>query len=63
MGYIKRTPLTEYRQQRRGGRGSRGSVTRDEDFLEHTFIVDFFGITGDLYNTPRTYGVSGTYRF
>lgn len=39
MGYIKRTPLTEYRQQRRGGRGSRGSVTRDEDFLEHLFVV------------------------
>jgi DNA gyrase subunit A len=39
MGYIKRTPLTEYRQQKRGGRGSRGSTTRDEDFLEHLFIA------------------------
>ena len=39
MGYIKRTPLTEYRQQRRGGRGSRGSTTRQEDWLEHLFIV------------------------
>lgn len=39
LGYIKRTPLTEYRQQRRGGRGSRGSVTRQEDFLEQMFIV------------------------
>ncbi len=39
MGYIKRTPLTEYRQQRRGGRGSRGSTTRNEDFLEHLFIA------------------------
>ncbi len=39
MGYIKRTALTEYRQQKRGGRGSRGSVTRDEDFLEHLFVV------------------------
>ena len=39
MGYIKRTPLTEYRQQKRGGRGSRGSTTRDADFLEHLFVV------------------------
>jgi DNA gyrase subunit A len=39
LGYIKRTPLTEYRQQRRGGRGSKGSTTRDEDFLEHLFVV------------------------
>ncbi len=39
MGYIKRTPLTEYRQQRRGGRGSKGSNTRDEDFLEHLFVA------------------------
>ena len=39
MGYIKRTPLTEYRQQKRGGRGSRGSTTRQEDFLEHLFVA------------------------
>ncbi|MCF6342906.1 MAG: DNA gyrase subunit A, partial [Bacteroidales bacterium] len=39
MGYIKRTPLTEYRQQKRGGRGSRGSTTRNEDFLEHLFVA------------------------
>jgi len=39
MGYIKRTVLTEYRQQRRGGRGSRGSATRGEDFLEHLFVA------------------------
>ena len=39
MGYIKRTPLTEYRQQRRGGRGSKGSNTRNEDFLEHMFVA------------------------
>ena len=38
-GYIKRTPLTEYRVQSRGGRGSRGSTTRDEDFLEHLFVA------------------------
>ncbi len=40
LGYIKRTQLVEYRQQSRGGVGSRGSATRDEDFLEHLFIAD-----------------------
>ena len=39
MGYIKRTLLTEYRQQKRGGRGSKGSTTRNEDFLEHMFVA------------------------
>jgi len=39
MGYIKRTPLTEYRTQSRGGRGSKGTATRDEDFLEHLFVA------------------------
>jgi DNA gyrase subunit A len=39
LGYIKRTPLSEYRVQSRGGRGSRGSTTRDEDFLEHLFVA------------------------
>lgn len=39
LGYIKRTPLTEYRIQGRGGRGSKGSETRDEDFIEHLFIA------------------------
>lgn len=39
LGYIKRTPLTEYRVQSRGGVGSRASTTRDEDFLEHIFIA------------------------
>lgn len=39
MGYIKRTPLTEYRVQSRGGVGSRASTTRDEDFLEHIFVA------------------------
>ena len=37
MGYIKRTPLSEFRTQGRGGIGSRGSTTREEDFLEHMF--------------------------
>lgn len=39
MGYIKRTPLTEFRTQSRGGVGSRAGNTRDEDFLEHMFIA------------------------
>jgi DNA gyrase subunit A len=39
LGYIKRTPLTEYRRQNRGGKGTRGSEIRDEDFLEHLFIA------------------------
>jgi len=39
LGYIKRTPLSEYRRQNRGGRGSKGSDSRDEDFLEHLFIA------------------------
>ena len=39
MGYIKRTPLNEYRTQGRGGKGAQGSTTRDEDFIEHLFIA------------------------
>ncbi|HPE76476.1 MAG TPA: DNA gyrase subunit A [Draconibacterium sp.] len=39
LGYIKRTPLSEFRTQGRGGIGSKGSTTRDEDFLEHIFIA------------------------
>ena len=39
MGYMKRTPLSEYRRQSRGGRGARGSDIRDEDFLEHLYIA------------------------
>ncbi|MBE0675683.1 MAG: DNA gyrase subunit A [Bacteroidales bacterium] len=39
MGYIKRTPLTEFRRQNRGGTGARGSNTRDEDFIEHLYIA------------------------
>jgi DNA gyrase subunit A len=39
MGYMKRTNLDEYRSQGRGGKGSKGSNTRDEDFIEHMFIA------------------------
>ncbi len=55
MGYIKRTPLTEYKTQARGGVGSRGSNTRDEDFLESLFVATnhnyllFFTEKGSCY--------------
>ncbi|MBK6345442.1 MAG: DNA gyrase subunit A [Bacteroidales bacterium] len=39
MGYIKRTVLSEYRRQNRGGRGAKGSNVRDEDFLEYLFVA------------------------
>jgi DNA gyrase subunit A len=39
MGYIKRTPLTDFRRQNRGGTGAKGSTTRDEDFIEHLYIA------------------------
>lgn len=54
-GYIKRTPLTEYRTQGRGGKGAIGSNSRDEDFIEHIFIASnhnyllFFTDKGKCY--------------
>ncbi len=39
LGYIKRTTATDYRSQRRGGRGSIGGKTRDEDYIEHIFVA------------------------
>jgi len=39
LGYIKRTSVSEYRQQKRGGRGAIGSKTREEDYVEHLFIA------------------------
>lgn len=39
LGYIKRTTATAYRQQRRGGRGAKGSSTRQEDYIEHLFVA------------------------
>jgi len=55
LGYIKRTPADEYRQQRRGGRGVMGGKTRDEDFIEHLFVASshhtmlFFTEKGRVY--------------
>ena len=40
LGYIKRTSLTEYRTQNRGGVGMKGSATRDEDFIEHIYVAN-----------------------
>ncbi|MFP4042226.1 MAG: DNA gyrase subunit A [Bacteroidales bacterium] len=52
MGYIKRTSLTEYKTQGRGGIGSKGSTTREEDFLEHMFIAN-------MHNTILFFTESG----
>jgi DNA gyrase subunit A len=55
MGYIKRTPLSEFRRQNRGGTGSRGGTTREEDFIEHLYIATmhntmlFFTSKGKCY--------------
>jgi len=55
LGYIKRTPLSEFRRQSRGGVGARGGTTRDEDFLEHLYIASmhntmlFFTERGKCY--------------
>ena len=54
-GYIKRTPLTTYRTQRRGGRGIQGALSKDTDFVEHLFIANthnhilFFTDKGKCY--------------
>jgi DNA gyrase subunit A len=55
LGYIKRTPLTEFRRQNRGGTGARGGTTRDEDFIEYLYIATmhntmlFFTRNGKCY--------------
>ena len=64
MGYIKRTPLAEYRTQHRGGVGVKASATRDEDFIEHIYVASmhdtmlFFTEKGrcywlKVYNIPE----------
>jgi DNA gyrase subunit A len=40
LGYIKRTPLTEFHTQARGGVGKKASATRDEDFIEHIYVAN-----------------------
>src|SRR5215813_2590965 len=54
-GYLKRTPISTYRQQRRGGSGRTGMKTRDEDFVEHLFIASTHAYILILTNTGRVY--------
>jgi len=54
-GYLKRTPLSTYRQQRRGGTGRTGMKTRDEDFVEYLFIASTHSYLLIFTNTGRVY--------
>src|SRR5579862_4417801 len=54
-GYLKRTPISTYRMQRRGGTGRTGMKTRDEDFVEHLFIVSTHAYILIFTNTSRVY--------
>src|SRR5438067_3194576 len=54
-GYLKRTPICTYRQQRRGGQGRTGMKTRDEDFVEHLFIASTHAYILIFTNTGRVY--------
>jgi DNA gyrase subunit A len=54
-GYLKRTPLSIYRQQARGGKGRLGMKTRDEDFLEHLFIASTHSYILVFTNTGKMY--------
>jgi DNA gyrase subunit A len=54
-GYLKRTPISTYRMQRRGGTGRTGMKTRDEDFVEHLFIVSTHAYILIFTNTGRVY--------
>jgi DNA gyrase subunit A len=54
-GYLKRTPISTYRMQRRGGTGRTGMKTRDEDFVEHLFIASTHAYILVFTNTGRVY--------
>src|SRR5271156_704903 len=54
-GYMKRTPISTYRMQRRGGTGRTGMKTRDEDFVEHLFIASTHAYILIFTNTGRVY--------
>src|SRR5258706_10957263 len=54
-GYLKRTPVSTYRQQRRGGQGRTGMKTRDEDFVENLFIASTHAYILIFTNTGRVY--------
>ena len=55
LGYIKRNPITLYRQQRRGGKGARGMETRDEDFVEHLGLASTHAFLLFFTNRGRVY--------
>ncbi len=59
LGYIKRTPVSEFRQQSRGGRGSRGSKTRDEDFIEQMFVTNTHNYLLLFTEAGRCYWLKG----
>src|SRR5690242_16262405 len=54
-GYLKRTPVSTYRMQRRGGTGRTGMKTRDEDFVEHLFVASTHAYILIFTNTGRVY--------
>jgi DNA gyrase subunit A len=54
-GYLKRTPISTYRQQRRGGTGRKGMSTREEDFVEHLFVASTHDYILVFTNTGRVY--------
>ncbi len=54
-GYMKRTPISTYRQQRRGGTGRKGMSTREEDFVEHLFVASTHDYILVFTNTGRVY--------
>lgn len=58
LGYIKRTTLDEYREQNRGGRGSRGTRSRTEDFTEHLFIANTHNVLLLFSNKGRCYWIN-----
>ncbi|MBL7789550.1 MAG: DNA gyrase subunit A [Chitinophagales bacterium] len=58
LGYIKRTSLEEYREQNRGGRGAKGSRTRNEDFTEHLFIANTHNVLLLFTSKGRCYWIN-----
>ena len=59
LGYIKRTSLTEYRTQARGGVGMKGSATRDEDFIEHIYVANMHSTMLLFTQSGRCYWLKG----
>jgi DNA gyrase subunit A len=58
LGYIKRTSLEEYREQNRGGRGSKGSASREEDFIQHLFVANTHNVLMLFTNKGRCYWIN-----